>query len=52
MFIDNLAAFSDALGIENAPTIVYLSMVPWPDTDTRDDFILKLSGRDPRREDV
>ena len=48
MFIDHLAAFSDALGVENAPTIVHLSMVPWPDYDTRDDFILALTGRDPR----
>lgn len=48
MFIDHLAAFSDALGVENAPTVVYLSMVPWPDLDTRDDFIMQLTGRDPR----
>ena len=50
MFIDNLAVFSDALGVENAPTVVYLSLVPWPDPDVRDDFIMDLTGRDPRYE--
>jgi hypothetical protein len=28
MFTQNLGAFAEALGIENAPTIVYLSLVP------------------------
>lgn len=50
MFIKNLAAFSDALGVENAPTVVYMSLVPWPDEDTRDDFIMALTNRDPRVE--
>jgi hypothetical protein len=26
-------------------------MVPWPDTDTRNDFILKLTGQDVRYSD-
>lgn len=51
MFIDNLAAFTEALGVENAPTIFHLSMVPWPDTETRDQFIRELSGYDPRTAD-
>lgn len=46
--IDNLGAFTEALGVENAPTVVYLSMVPWPDPQTRDSFIRDLSGYDPR----
>lgn len=50
MFLKNLAAFSEALGVENAPSVVYLSMVPWPDEDTRDDFIMGLTNRDPRYE--
>ena len=44
MFIRNLAAFTDALGIQNAPTVVYMSMVPWPDDQSRDQFINTLTG--------
>jgi len=44
MFINNLGAFTETLGVENAPTIVYLSMVPWPDNGTRNDFIEALTG--------
>ena len=51
-FIDNLDAFASTLGIENAPTIVYLSLVGWPDEDTRNDFIKELTGKDVRLEDV
>lgn len=43
MFTQNLAAFTDALGIENAPSIVYLSLVPWPTDDDRDEFISILT---------
>jgi hypothetical protein len=52
MLIDNLAAFTEALGVENAPTVVHLSFVPWPDTDTRDAFIKDLTGYDPRAMDA
>jgi hypothetical protein len=51
VFIDNLAAFTDALGVENAPSVIHLAMVPWPDTDTRNNFILKLTGQDVRYSD-
>ena len=51
-FVDDLAAFTDALGVENAPSVVYLSLVPWPDTNVRNDFIRELTGRDPRYEDA
>ena len=44
MFIRNLAAFTDALGVENAPTIVALSTVPWSSDEERDDFIKDLTG--------
>lgn len=44
MFTRNLAAFTDALGVENAPTVVYLSLVPWPSDDSRDEFIKYLTG--------
>jgi hypothetical protein len=50
-FADNLDAFTEALGVENAPTIVYLSMVPWPDPNTRNDFIFALTNRDMRYAD-
>jgi len=44
MFIRNLAAFTDALGVQNAPTIVALSQVPWPSDDARNEFIYNLTG--------
>ncbi len=44
MFIRNLAAFTDALGVQNAPMIVSLSQVPWPDDQARNDFIYSLTG--------
>lgn len=44
MFIRNLAAFTDALGVENAGIIFTLSQVPWPDDNNRDEFIKYLSG--------
>lgn len=44
MFIRNLAAFTDALGVENAPTVVFLSMVPWRDDQDRNDFINTLTN--------
>jgi hypothetical protein len=46
MVVRNLAAFTDALGIDNAPTIVHLSLIPWPDDATRDQFIKELTGHD------
>lgn len=49
MFVKNLAAFTDALGVENAPTVVQMSMIPWPDDTTRDSFIKELTGYDMSR---
>jgi hypothetical protein len=46
MFVKNLDAFTNALGIENAPTILHMSMIPWPDDATRDEFIKGLTGYD------
>ena len=46
MFIRNLAAFTQALGVENAPTIMALSQVPWPSDDDRNLFIKQLTGID------
>ena len=51
-WVDDLAAFTDALGLENAPTTVHLALVPWPTPDVRDEFILKLTGKDPRFDDA
>lgn len=47
MFISNLGAFTEALGLENAPTVVYMSLVPWPSEEERDDFIRALSRTEP-----
>ena len=44
----NLAAFTEALGVENAPTIVHLSLVPWPSDEERNAFIKALTGIDQR----
>lgn len=46
MFIRNLAAFTEALGVENAPTVMYMSMVPWPNDDSRNSFIKELTNID------
>jgi len=46
MFVSNLAAFTESLGVENAPTIVHLAMIPWPDETTRDQFIQHLTNVD------
>lgn len=46
--VENLDAFTRALGVENAPTIITLSQIPWEGRDQRDAFIRDLTGRDPR----
>jgi len=50
MFISNLAAFTEALGVQNAPTVMYLSMVPWESDDQRNEFIRKLTNIDMRED--
>lgn len=42
MFVSNLAVFTEALGVENAPTIMEMSLIPWPDEMTRDQFIKRF----------
>jgi hypothetical protein len=49
MFVKNLAAFTEALGVQNAPTILEMSLIPWPDDATRDSFIGHLTGIDMSR---
>lgn len=48
MFIENVARFTEALGVEAAPIIMHLSLVGWPDADTRDNFITYLTGQNVR----
>jgi hypothetical protein len=43
-FVENASAFTDALGVRQAPLVVWLSMVPWEGED-RDSFIRSLTGR-------
>jgi hypothetical protein len=43
-FIRDLAAFTEALGVQNAPTVFYLAQVPWPTEQERDRFITQLTG--------
>ena len=45
MFISHLAAFTEALGVENAPIIMSLATVPWPSEADRDQFITELTGK-------
>ena len=45
-FIRNLAAFTQALGVENAPAIFTFAQVGWPDDETRNAFIKDLTGVD------
>ena len=49
MFVKNLAVFTEALGVDNAPSIVHLSLIPWPDDATRDQFVKDLTGYDMSR---
>lgn len=44
MFLRNLAAFTEALGVENAPAIITFSLLPWESDDHRNDFIKDLTG--------
>lgn len=44
MFMRSLAAFTDALGVENAPAIITFSLVPWESDDQRNEFIKDLTG--------
>lgn len=46
MFVRNLDAFTNALGVKNAPTIIEFSLIPWPDDSTRDQFIKQLTNTD------
>lgn len=47
MFIENVARFTEALGVEAAPAVIHFSLVAWPDSDTRDQFIKDLTGINP-----
>jgi hypothetical protein len=47
-FERHIAAFTEALGVENAPTIIYMSLVPWPNDDARNEFIKNLTNIDMR----
>jgi len=47
-FVDDLAAFTDALGVENAPMILTFATTSWASDQERDDFIFDLTGKSPR----
>lgn len=47
-FIRHLAAFTQALGVENAPLVFTLAKAPWRDDDERDEFIKDFTGLDMR----
>jgi len=43
-FIEDVTAFTEALGPENAPIVLPLAAVHWPDAAARDEFIGALIG--------
>ena len=43
-FVKNASAFTEALGVRQAPLVVWLSMIPWDDDD-RESFIRSVTGR-------
>ena len=43
-FAEDVAAFSEALGPENAAIVLPLAQVDWPDGDSRDELIAALLG--------
>jgi len=43
-FIRDLAAFTEALGVQNAPMVVEFAKMPWPSDQDRDQFIQQLTG--------
>jgi hypothetical protein len=45
-WIRHLDAFTQALGVENAPAIFTFAQVGWKDDQTRDEFIKDLAGVD------
>jgi hypothetical protein len=47
-FERHIAAFTEALGVENAPTVIYMSLIPWPSDDARNEFIKSLTNIDMR----
>ena len=44
MFVRNLADFTTAFGVENAPAVVYFSLIPWPSDEERVEFIKAYTG--------
>ena len=45
-FIRHLAAFTQALGVENAPAIFTFAQIGWPTDEVRDSFIRDLTTID------
>lgn len=43
-FYEDLSAFTEALGPENAPVVLPLAQVHWPTAEARDEFIGALLG--------
>lgn len=43
-FVKSATAFTEALGVRQAPLVVWLSLIPWDDDD-RDSFIRSMTGR-------
>jgi hypothetical protein len=44
--IRHIAAFTSALGVENAPAVFSLASAPWESDEQRDEFIKELTNID------
>jgi hypothetical protein len=43
-YIENVTAFTEALGLEWAPAVLSLAIIPWRSPSDRDEFIEGLVG--------
>lgn len=43
-FMENAAAFTEAFGVQQAPLVVWLSLMPWENREDRDNFIYATTG--------
>ena len=47
-FFDNVDAFANSLGYENAGVVMHLSQIPWETPEDRDEFIFQITGNPPK----
>ena len=45
---DNIDHFANSLGYENAGIVMQLALVPWDNPEERDNFIVAITGDQPK----